>query len=437
MVSRKVIKNAIKQSIMFFLPSALFLKRVTPAHMRLTISLICFLFLLACASSKSSRPPSIKPLKIADPTICKAIRPKGELTLPVQLTKEFTTEDKEVISHITFIHLTGEHRIRWEWYDPEGNLFETTGDFPLKVGKDEYVREGTLWHRLKLKETQAVNYLGEWRVKIYKDDELISTNKFSLKKMISHAEIAKINFGRYHALIIGNNNYRDLPKLRCAQKDAQDVADLLKKKYGFAVDLQLNATRAEILTALDKLRRELNENDNLLIYYAGHGSLDRPADEGYWLPVDATVDSQVNWISSSQITANVKAIRAKHVLLVADSCYSGKILRAVPERSIGIKKTRREYQAMVESRVRSVLTSGGEEPVLDGSGKNDHSVFAAAFIDVLKDNEDIIDGLALFHQLRDKVLLNAIQQPDYADLRYAGHESGDFVFVRSHLVKEK
>jgi hypothetical protein len=112
-------------------------------------------------------------------------------------------------------------------------------------------------------------------------------------------------------------------------------------------------------------------------------------------------------------------------------------MRTAPGRGLEVKKTQKEYRNMVGSRVRSVITSGGEEPVMDTGGKDNHSVFAAAFIDVLKDNEDIIDGLALFHQLRDKVKLNADQQPDYADLRWAGHESGDFVFVRSHIVKEK
>jgi hypothetical protein len=415
----------------------LVLKRIISAHKTLTISLLCFLFLFACASTKSNRPSPVKPLTIADTTLCKTVKSKDDLTVPVKVTREFTTEDKEVFSHVTFINLTGKHHIRWEWRDPDGNLFDTTGNFPLKVDKDKYVREGTLRHRLKLKDSQAVNHLGEWRVGIYKDEELVAVDKFFLKKVISPAEIAAIDFGKYHALVIGDNNYPHLPKLHCAQKDAQDVAVLLKEKYGFEVDLKLNATRAEILTALDRLRRELGEDDNLLIYYAGHGSLDRPADEGYWLPVDATEDSQVNWIASSQITTNVKAIRAKHVLVVADSCYAGKILRAGPVRGLDIKKTQGEYQNMVSSRVRSVITSGGEEPVMDTGGKNGHSVFAAAFIDVLKDNEDIIDGLALFHQLRDKVKLNADQQPDYADMRWAGHESGDFVFVRSHLVKEK
>jgi hypothetical protein len=175
----------------------LFLKRIILVHKVLITFLLCLLFLFACASSKSGGRPSVNSLKIGDPALCKAVTYKGELTLPVQLTKEFTTEDKEVISHLTFINLTGEHRIRWEWYDPKGNLFETTGNIPLKVGKNEYVREGTAWHGLKLNITQAVNHPGEWSVRIYKDDELVAVNRFILKKLISSAEIAGIDFGKY------------------------------------------------------------------------------------------------------------------------------------------------------------------------------------------------------------------------------------------------
>jgi hypothetical protein len=52
-------------------------------------------------------------------------------------------------------------------------------------------------------------------------------------------------------------------------------------------------------------------------------------DEGYWLPVDATYDIEINWLSNSLITRNIKAIQAKHILVVADSCYSGKLLRSI------------------------------------------------------------------------------------------------------------
>ena len=88
--------------------------------------------------------------------------------------------------------------------------------------------------------------------------------------------------GSYHALVIGNQAYRSLRPLQTPVADATAVADMLRRDYGFArVRLLTNATRADMVRALDDLRRRLGPGDNLLIYYAGHGWLDREADRGY------------------------------------------------------------------------------------------------------------------------------------------------------------
>ena len=96
-----------------------------------------------------------------------------------------------------------------------------------------------------------------------------------------------INFGNYHALVIGINSYRNLPRLRTAVTDARAVADVLQRDYGFRTTLLTNATRGEILDTLLSLRNRLTEKDNLLVYYAGHGVLDNAADRGFWLPRNA------------------------------------------------------------------------------------------------------------------------------------------------------
>lgn len=84
-----------------------------------------------------------------------------------------------------------------------------------------------------------------------------------------------------------------------ARNDAQTVSNILKNNYGFQVTLLLDAKRSDILSKLARLRETLSSKDNLLIYYAGHGFLDKEGDEGYWLPVDATKDNEINWISKT------------------------------------------------------------------------------------------------------------------------------------------
>src|SRR5262245_10840271 len=230
-------------------------------------------------------------------------------------------------------------------------------------------------------------------------------------------------FGRYHALVIGNQAYRNLKPLRTPVTDAKAVADLLDRDYGFKVHLLTDVTRVEMVRALDDVLR-LTEGDNLLIYYAGHGWLDRQSDRGYWLPVDAEESSRANWLSNADITDTLRSLRAKHVLVVADSCYSGTLIRGTGVQRLGPE----DALALARKRARTVLTSGGQEPVSDVGG-GAHSVFAKAFLDALRENRGIADVTTLFVKMRRQVLLNATQTPEYSDIRQAGHDGGDFVFV--------
>ncbi len=188
----------------------------------------------------------------------------------------------------------------------------------------------------------------------------------------------------------------------------------------------MNATRADILVAINSYRRTLTIHDNLLIYYAGHGWLDKDADQGYWLPVNATRNNQVEWISNSAITSEIRAIQAKHVMVVADSCYSGKLARGLQ-----ISQKIPNYLARIsQKKARVVLSSGGLEPVMDSGGKGNHSIFASALIEALSENNDVLDGTSLFTRIREQVGWNADQTPEYANIHKAGHEGGDFLFVR-------
>ena len=117
--------------------------------------------------------------------------------------------------------------------------------------------------------------------------------------------------GSYHALVIGINQYRQPPpNLKTAVNDAQAIARILTERYGFQTKLLLNAdaTRTNILNALNQYRRSLRANDNLLIYYAGHGQSDKEADKAYWLPADAESDSNTSWIIADELTTHIRVL---------------------------------------------------------------------------------------------------------------------------------
>lgn len=237
-----------------------------------------------------------------------------------------------------------------------------------------------------------------------------------------------LEFGNYRALVIGNNDYKHIAKLKTAEADARAVAALLRERYGFKTELMLNATRYDIVTAFGRLRAETEPNDNVLIYYAGHGHLDRETQSGYWLPVDAEPDNEANWLAIESITRGLRAMPAKHVMVIADSCYSGTLVRAAP---VGLKTGAERIawlRRMAEKRTRTALVSGGLEPVMDGGGGG-HSVFAKALLDTLRGNAEVLDGHGLFTQISRLVVVNAEQTPQYSDVRGAGHEGGEFLFV--------
>ncbi len=234
-------------------------------------------------------------------------------------------------------------------------------------------------------------------------------------------------FGRFHALIIGIDAYRHLPRLKSAVKDARAADEVLRREYGYSTTLLLDPTRAQMLRALERARAELSSKDNLLIFYAGHGHLDRAADNGFWLPVDAEAGSQVEWAPVSTMTGMLRAATAKHVLVIADSCYSGTLTREAPAPRVSTAR-RMELDRIASLRARKALTSGGLEPVWDGGGDG-HSVFCRALLRALRGNREVLDGYGLFRQLRRNVVVNAEQTPTYGDIRFAGDEGGDFLFV--------
>ncbi len=253
-----------------------------------------------------------------------------------------------------------------------------------------------------------------------------NTKKISPK---GSENINNLKFGNYYALIIGNNKYQHLKGLETAVNDAETLAALLKEHYGFKVKLLLNANRYDTLKAMGEFRNTLKKDDNLLIYYAGHGVLDKASERGYWLPVDAELDFTSNWISTADITDTLKALQSWHVLVVADSCYSGTLVRSISVQLQNPEEENTLMKRLLEKKSRTVITSGGLEPVVD-SGANNHSVFAAALIDVLKDTDQVIEAEKVFSQLRDKVILNADQTPEYSNVRKVGHNGGDFIFLR-------
>jgi hypothetical protein len=148
----------------------------------------------------------------------------------------------------------------------------------------------------------------------------------------------------------------------------------------------------------------------------------------------------MNWISADDITRAVRAIPAKHVLVISDSCYSGAILTddsGTLDMGRGI--TLRDHMAYLarldNSKSRNWMASGSKEPVAD-DGAPGHSIFAAAILQGLAQmKEDEFAASDLFYAfVKRKVAGNAPQLPQYGSIRDSGDDLGDFIFSRVHDV---
>ncbi len=249
-----------------------------------------------------------------------------------------------------------------------------------------------------------------------------------------------VKLGKYYALVIGNDTYAAYPGLKSAANDATAIAGVLKSRYGYDVRLLTNANRFEMLSALNDMREQLKDNDNLLVYYAGHGEIDS-AHQGYWLPVDAQANQPNSWISNRAVSDILTTMDAKHVLVIADSCYSGTMTSsslATFGGGMPVSAWGDWVKTMVDGRSRTALTSGGVQPVADAAANSEHSVFASALLAVLNNDNQLLTGQHLFREVAAGMALRSAnaglqQAPEYAPIQFAGHEAGEFFLMPSKI----
>ena len=239
--------------------------------------------------------------------------------------------------------------------------------------------------------------------------------------------------GRYKALIIGINDYKGpkIPDLETATNDATAFAKVLKEKYGFEVKLLLDreATKEAIYRELRRLTGSTKPNDSVLIYFAGHGDLDRTYDGGWWIPADAIGGNPVTYLDNIQVQKAMRSMKARHVLLVSDACYSGTLFGEA--RSLPAVIDDKYYLSLYNEKSRWGMTSGNKTPVSD-QGTGGHSVFAYQLIKELGESDKpFLSTHELYARIAPVIANNAEQTPICRPILNTGDQGGEFVFVAS------
>jgi WD40 repeat protein len=256
----------------------------------------------------------------------------------------------------------------------------------------------------------------------------ISVKRFTVTRKNTAGEEYDVSKARNFLFIVGINDYEYWPKLNNAVKDANDITNVLLKKYNFEFDnLTLlkneQATRSNIYKSLRSLIEQITPQDNLLIYFSGHGYFDPLLNEGYWIPIDARPNNSGDYLSNSDILKLVGNIDSQHTFLIADACFSGSLFS---DSKRGLADNVEKFKS------RWGLASGRLEVVSDGEiGKN--SPFASAALSFLSDNQK--DKIAISEWIqfvKMKVAETSEQTPLGNPLKVNGDDGGEMVL---HLKK--
>jgi hypothetical protein len=253
--------------------------------------------------------------------------------------------------------------------------------------------------------------------------------QFNVNGQLFKSEVRTIDYNpdkkasNYHALLIAVQDYNDLgiPDLSKPIQDANELKDVLLKEYTFdnsSVNLLINPNKETIINELIKLQGELGVNDNLIIYYSGHGV--NKNEVGYWLPSNAVMDNRSTWFSNSEFRDYLNGIKTEHTLVIADACFSGSIF------SGGFRDVESfPCEEMAKVKSRRAMTSGANTVVPD------ESVFLKYICNILKTNEQsCLSAEELYSRIKPAVISNSPnnQIPQFGILPQVGDEGGNFVF---------
>jgi len=245
------------------------------------------------------------------------------------------------------------------------------------------------------------------------------------------------------AVIIGIDEYKDIP-LKYAVRDAQEVNNALLTNFGFKkenIDILINedATLSNIKKSLINISKSANNNDRILVFYAGHGTTESTFDgseqNGFLIPYDGKLDNAfATGLDMDFISKLCGRSHAKHMLFLMDACYSG--LMAENTRGLTIEKKEGFLTKVINKKGRQIITAGSANESALERDEWQHSAFTINLLDALNNLKADIDGdkfltteeLGVYLRKSVTESTNGKQTPQVANFKYG--EGGEFVFFK-------
>jgi uncharacterized caspase-like protein len=177
------------------------------------------------------------------------------------------------------------------------------------------------------------------------------------------------------ALVIGNGHYPDASApLTQSINDARALSSTLRKS-GFDVDMVEDATKDDMVRAVNRLKSRIQRDTVVMLFFGGYGV--QAGRESYMLPVDAAIwkesDVRRQGISIEGVLNMMKEQGAKAKLVVVDASRRNPYERRFRSYSHGLAPIGTPDNALI-------LSSASPGKVVD-DGKGEHSLLVSELID--------------------------------------------------------
>lgn len=263
----------------------------------------------------------------------------------------------------------------------KGIVRDESGVFEVTVnGKEAHLREdGEFSAEIRLA-------FGENLISIKAEDtrENVSSKSLLLIREFESTKFKKEKRkGKDYALLFGCNYYEEWERLQKPLKDASAITQLLESTYGFDCELIENPELEVILRKLrEYAEKGFEKEDQLLVFFAGHGHVDELFKESYIVARDSRVNDELktSYMSLSTLKNAIDNIPCPHIFLVIDACFAGtgetKLKRGFSKIGDFYKSMSRDefISRKLSYKSRISLSSGGKR-YMSGKGPQTHSPF--------------------------------------------------------------
>jgi hypothetical protein len=355
--------------------------------------LVSLIFLLiACSSTKTVQ--KTPPFRFTGTTTAKGVDDSGDLGVPLEVTQRFSTADKEVYAHLAFENLFGDHKVRWEWYDPKGSLYYATDNTPLNVSSGNYLKKCTAWHKITINGNQAADMPGDWEVRVFFDNDLMESKKFSI--LASAPSGTHRVFPKDWGLVIGIEDYSHLPRVDFARKDALVVKEYFVRVLGVPEQniitlIDSDATKARIAGYIKKfIPANVSRETTLYVYFAGHGAPNMETGEPYLVPYDGdTLFIEETGYSLKAFYQQINALEVNQAYVFLDSCFSGVASRAAEMLTKGARPALLKVQNIgLATQELIALAAANGEQISNPYPEQEHGLFTYYLLKALSGDAD-------------------------------------------------